>query len=176
MSFGKKLSTLINATLRGGFPRRRKRRRAASDDAEAQLKAIREALAEVEVKERQVAEQLKAARAKTKAATESGNRAEEVAQRRMADELETHLETQSIEATHLAEKLTEIENRLAEEREQVEDNIATAQEVITRSQVTGGETEERGEEVPVIGDEETPTTDDDGDGDDLAARKSRLSR
>ncbi len=172
MSLGKKLSTLINAALRGGLPRRRKRRRVASDDAEAQLKAIREALAEVEIKERQVAEQLKAARAKTKAAAESGTREEEVAQRRMADELETHLETQSTEATRLAQKLTEIENQLAEKREQVEDNIATAQEVITRSQITGGKTEEHSEEVSVVGDEEITTADDE---DDLAARKSRLS-
>jgi len=155
MGFGKKLVTLINATLRGGVPRFRKHDRSPSGDPESQLKAIQAALTEVEAKEQEVAERLKATQTKIDAAVVEGNREEAMAQRRLAHELEAHLQTQSTEAVRLSEKLAVIEAQLDAEKtdEDQPGDRADAQETRVQSP-----------------ERQPPPSDD-----ELAARKSRLS-
>ena len=169
MNLGKKFTTLINATLRGGLPRRRKRHGRAADTPEAQLKAIREALAQVEAKEQEVVARLKEAQAKAAAAAESGKHSEATAQQRLARELEAHLQTQSTEAIALTQKLAAIEEHLAKEQQQAQTKIAAAQETLTKA--VGGETQNSAESSPAPVENELPPA----NNDDLSARKSRLS-
>lgn len=172
MNLGKKLTTLISAALRSGLPRGGKSQDRAFDNPEEQLKAIREALAQVEVKEREVATRLKETQARATAAAESGNRNEAMAQQRLARELEVHLQTQSTEAITLSRKLAAIEERLAEASEDTQDKSAAAQETITKAKTVGGKTETRTEEGPSTVEDEPPPASED---DELTARKSRLS-
>ena len=155
MSFARKLTTLINATVRGGLPQRQRRARVLPNDPEDQLTAIRKALAEVEAKERAVVERLKSTEAKAEAAVESGDQAEAAAQQKLARELEVHLKTQSTEAIQLSEKLEAIEAQIEETRSETHDRISTADEVLS---------EDEQSEQPKSSDEE------------LSERKSRLSR
>lgn len=171
MNLGKKLTTLINAALRSGLPRGGKSHDRAFDNPEEQLKAIREALAQVEAKEREVAARLKETQARATAAAESDNRSEAMAQQRLARELEAHLQTQSTEAITLSRKLAAIEERLAEASEHSQDKIAAAQETITKAKTVGGKTETHTEEGPSTVEDEPPASEDD----ELTARKSRLS-
>jgi len=185
MGFGKKLSTLINATLRGGFSGRRKRPRHVPDDPESQLKAIRKALAEVELKERQVGDQLQATQTRLNQAIEGGDQAEVTAQRRLLHQLESHLKTQSTEAVRLAESLAVIEDHLATERREaaeriaaqpeVRDRSAPPQESVAQAQSIGGAGQAQTEPVSPAATEDATDADDSQDDDELAARKSRLS-
>ena len=162
MGLGKKLSTLINATLRGGFSGRRRRYRPAKGDPQAQLQAIQEALAEVEVKERQMADRLQETRANLEAAIDRGDREEAASQRRLAATLEAQLKTQSTEAVHLAEKLSVVEASLTEKK-------ATAEKDDTPSAVTAQDLNDQ----PPASDPShaSPPVDN-----ELSARKNRLSK
>lgn len=171
MNLGKKLTTLINAALRNGLPRGSKSHDRAFDNPEEQLKAIREALAQVEAKEREVAVRLKETQARATAAAESGNRSEAMAQQRLARELEAHLQTQSTEAITLSQKLAAIEEHLAEANEHSQDKIAAAQEPITKAKSVGGKTETHTEGGSSTVEDEPPASEDN----ELTARKSRLS-
>ena len=165
MSLGKKLATLINATLRGGLPQRQ-RFRINEDDPDGQLKAIREALAAVEIQERAVAEKLKETETKLETALDEGDRDEVVNQRRLARELEAQLQTQSTEAITLSEKLAAIEAVLTEQRAEVEQDIQENQAQLDQQtqldQIKGNQPSE---------DIDNTNNNDE----DLDARKSRLS-
>ncbi|MFQ5578337.1 MAG: hypothetical protein ACE5G8_15250, partial [Anaerolineae bacterium] len=113
MNIGRKLTTLIKATLRGSLSGGRKQRPSHSGDPQAQLEALRQNLAQVEARERQVADLLKAAQAKAQDAAAGGNRREAAAQQHLAAELETHLQHQSTQAVTLTEKLQALETTLA---------------------------------------------------------------
>ncbi|OQY30807.1 MAG: hypothetical protein B6243_09635 [Anaerolineaceae bacterium 4572_5.2] len=104
MNLGKKLATLLNAAIRGSHPAA-KAKGVSSEDPKTQLESLHQAMSDVEDKERQVADLLKAAKTKAKLAEESGNHSEVSAQNRLIAELETHLERQSAQAISLTEKL-----------------------------------------------------------------------
>ncbi len=109
MDLGKKLTTLLKAAIRG--PRAAKQKGASYDDDPAtRLESLRQAMSDVEAKERQVADLLKAAKTKAKLAEENGNHSEVSAQNRLIAELETHLERQSAQAISLTEKLQQAES------------------------------------------------------------------
>ncbi len=111
MDLGKKLTTLLKATIRG--PRPAKQKGASyDDDPTTRLESLRKAMSDVEAKERQVANLLKAAKTKAKLAEESGNQSEVSAQNRLIAELETHLERQSAQAVSLTQKLQQAEAAL----------------------------------------------------------------
>jgi predicted RNase H-like nuclease (RuvC/YqgF family) len=111
MNLGKKLTTLLKAAIRG--PRAAKQKGASYDDDPAtQLESLRQAMSDVETKERQVADLLKAAKTKAKLAEERGNHSEVSAQNRLIAELETHLERQSAQAIALDNKLQQAEAAL----------------------------------------------------------------
>jgi chromosome segregation ATPase len=174
----KKLSTLINATLRGGLPKRRRKIR-TDDEPAAQIKAVQDALAEVEINERKVTAQLQETRAKIDDALERGDTQAVAEQRRLARELEAQLQTQSTEAIQLAETLAQIEDRLTEAQAEVEHNLAEAQTqaqakpTITQADSVGGQSQERVE--PTASADPTDTPPATNDNDELTARKSRLS-
>jgi chromosome segregation ATPase len=174
MHLGKKLSTLINATLRGGLPRGRRRFSATPGDPEAQLETVRRALADVEAKERAVADRLQETQDRLNEAIEQGDEAEVSAQRRLARELESHLQTQSTEALRLSEKLAVIEDRLAEELKRTTQKLADAQESVAQAAAGGQEITSSAASQPLSQDDTAEDTASDDD-DDLAARKSRLS-
>ena len=109
MNLGKKLTTLLKAAIRG--PRATKQED-VSDDPATRLESLRQAMSDVEAKERQVATLLKAAKTKAKLAEERGNQSEISAQNRLIAELETHLERQSTQAISLTEKLQQAEAAL----------------------------------------------------------------
>lgn len=164
MGLGKKLVTLINATIRGGLPQRRQHR-VNQNDPTGQLETVRQALAAVELQERAVAEKLKETQANVEEALTQGNSEVVAAQRKLAQKLETQLQTQSTEAIALSEKLAAIEQALVETQAETEATIADAQDGLN----------------PLT--EPTATPDDVASGDsvapsddsELAARKSRLS-
>ena len=111
MNLGKKLTTLLKAAIRG--PRPVKQKDASYDDDPAtHLESLRQAMSDVEKKERQVAALLKAAKTKAKLAEERGNHSEVSAQNRLIAELETHLERQSTQAVALTQKLQQAEAAL----------------------------------------------------------------
>jgi hypothetical protein len=107
-------------------------------------------------------------------AIEQGDEAEVSAQRRLARELESHLQTQSTEALRLSEKLAVIEDRLAEELKRTSQKLADAQETVAQGAVDGQEMTSSTAPQPLSQDDTAEDTASDDD-DDLAARKSRLS-
>ncbi|MEM7034852.1 MAG: hypothetical protein AAF629_35250 [Chloroflexota bacterium] len=165
MSLGKKLATLINATLRGGLPQRR-RFQVDMDDPDGQLSAIREALQAVELQERNVAEKLKQTKANVDAAIDQGDQTEVDNQRRLIRELETQLETQSTEAITLSEQLAAIEAVLTEQRAAAKDKIAVAEDHLSQPENAPAEDDVN---------HNTDTRDTDNHDEELSARKSRLS-
>ncbi|RME51696.1 MAG: hypothetical protein D6796_00360, partial [Caldilineae bacterium] len=147
MDIGRKLTTLLRATVRSAFtPSRRKGGRGG--DAESQVEAARRALAEVEAREQQIAALLKGARAKMEAAQAAGNHAEVQAQQRLIAELEAHLRTQSTDAVRLSERLKALEEALAEKQAAERRRRAAeaaAETAGSRSAAVGGESAPAGD-------------------------------
>jgi hypothetical protein len=171
MDILKKVEILLNAKARSILPRRG--RRSVLDEQEEDILAeIRQALADVEVQERKLAQQLKTEQAEAEAAAQRGDVEQQRAHERRAAELDHYLEEESIKALNIEEKLRALEEKLALAKEAVEKQ---AQEAASRDaeadKILGqglGTTktapaQEAAPAQPV--DDET----------DLAARKSRLS-
>ena len=177
MDILKKLETLLNATTRARLPRRQ--RRSALDEFEQeQLSAIRQALAEVESRERDMAERLKTEQTQAAEAEQRGDRAEQRAHEQRAAELERHLQNESIQAINLEEKLAALEENLALAKEAVEKQAkqaalkdeAASQVLAQGSSGPGSATSTSSAVVDEI--IKTGFADDQPD---VAARKSRLS-
>jgi chromosome segregation ATPase len=168
MGLGKKLATLIKATLRGGLAGPQRRPDFTGDPA-AQLTAAQKALAEVQAKEQAVADQLQTVQDRLQTALDSGDREEVRRQQHLANQLEAHLKTQTAQAATLSGKLAEIESHLAQP-----EPAKTDQPAIT----TTGETTTASSEL--VEADSPPTADagassDVADAADLSDRKSRLS-
>lgn len=118
MKLGKKLATLIKATLRSGLSRPGRQPEVAAkgpspeDDRDRQIEQVRQALEAVSAQERAVAEKLAATRQQAQAAAERGDRQTEMAQNRLAAELEAHLKTQTSQSTALARQLDALQQAL----------------------------------------------------------------
>jgi hypothetical protein len=176
MDLIEKLNTLLNATVQSALSPRE--RRSALDQLEQeQLAAIRQALAEVELKEREVASRLKSEQNQAEEAAQRGDMAEQRTHERRAAELERHLQTESIQAINLEEKLRALEEKLALAKEAVDkearkaaERDAAASQVLAQGQsnpppATAAPPAQATEIKPQFS-QDTP---------DLAARKSRLS-
>lgn len=151
MRLAGKMTTLIKATLR--MPTRFFSKPA---DAESRLKRLEKELADIEAKERELANLLKATHAKAADADALGDTTEADAQTRLAQKLETQLDSQSMQAITLSEKLKTFSQSLA--------NTPNASEKTpsTPPPSTNEKTEAQGVENAPKNDE-------------LNARKSRLS-
>ena len=171
MGLAKKLATLINATIRGGLPQRR-RHRIDADDPHGQLEAIRQALAEVERQEQIVADKLKETQLNVENAIAAGDQETVTAQRNLARKLETQLESQSTEAITLSEKLAVIEQTIAEQRQEATSTIADADHVLNPANESLADSNPEPTHNQSAKSTTTATTDDDAE---LADRKSRLS-
>ena len=119
MDLAKKINTLVSATIKDILPER-KRRHPPTDDPDGRLQAIREALAEIEVQERKVADLLKETQVNIDQAASAGNGEEERSQRRLAAELEAQLHQSSTKAVKLTQRIADLETFMAAEREQAE--------------------------------------------------------
>lgn len=128
MNLGKKLATLINAGLRGARPRRGQRRHAPEADPAGQIEAVRRALAEVEARERAVADQLQATEASAAEAAAQGDRETARRQQRLARELKAHLATQSTQTGQLQARLAALEEQLDQTRREAETRLAASGE------------------------------------------------
>lgn len=173
MDLIEKFNTLLNAAVNAKLPHR-ERRSALEQLEQEQLAAIRQALAEVELREHNMAERLKTEQAKAEEAIRQGDQLEQQAHQRRAAELEYYLRNESLQAINLEEKLTALEEKLALAKEAVEKE---ARKTKTRdeeaSKVLGmapaGATPPAASTSSVI----KPQFADDTP--DMAARKSRLS-
>ena len=174
MGLGKKLSTLINAVLRGGLPRPSRRHDDFAGDAELQLEAVRKALAEVQAKEQAVAEQLKAAQDRLQAAIENNDSAEIRRQRQLTNQLETHLTSQMTEAVVLSDRLAEIESVLTQQASASQPPSATdaSSKQTTEASATPDARLADPDPASTPKEDEASNT---GDDTDLDSRKSRLS-
>lgn len=118
MNLGKKLATLINATLRSGFSRVGSRPEAPSAggdpaaDRNQQLEQVRQAIEAVAAQEAAVARKLATTRQQAQAAADRGDRQAEQAQNRLAAELEAHLKTQTTQSAALAQQLDTLQQAL----------------------------------------------------------------
>lgn len=119
MDLMEKINTLLNAAVNAKLPHR-ERRSALEQLEQEQLAAIRQALAEVELRERNMAERLKTEQAKAVEAAQSGDQAEQRAHEKRAAELEYYLRNESTQAINLEEKLAALEEKLALAKEAVE--------------------------------------------------------
>lgn len=178
MNFGKKLSTLIKATLRSGLSPSARGTVNQPGDPKAQVKRLQKDLAAVEAKERQVADLLKAAQAKAQSAADSGDLEKAAAQDRLIAELESHLTNQATQTERLTEKLRGMEADLTAQDEELERRRqaaeAAAQQQPAKSMAVGEDSTSPPSEPPPA--TETPPESSNSDGDpDLSARKSRLS-
>ena len=176
MDWLKKVETLLNATARAALPRRK--RRSPLDEREEDLLAeIRQALANVEVREREMAGRIKLEQVQAEEAARRGDRTEQQAHERRAAELERHLAQESIQAINLEEKLAALEEKLALAKAEVEKQArAAAIEDEKQSQAMamahdGQATEKPHEQAPKPAIKEEFADDEP----DIAARKSRLS-
>ncbi len=116
MNFSKKLSTLINATVRYGLSMPKRKLRRPKADPESDLDTLRRQLAEVEAKEREVADLLKVAQTETQSAREEGRATEAAARQRLVAELEAHLDTRSTQAIALSKKLKALQAAVETQR------------------------------------------------------------
>lgn len=119
MDLMEKINTLLNAAVNAKLPHR-ERRSALEQLEQEQLAAIRQALAEVELRERNMAERLKTEQAKVVEAAQSGDQAEQRTHEKRAAELEYYLRNESTQAINLEEKLAALEEKLALAKEAVE--------------------------------------------------------
>lgn len=179
MDLLKKVELLLSAKTHAALPRRE--RRSALDEQEEEILAeIRQALSDVEAKERELARRLKTERTEAQTAAERGDRAEERAHEKRAAELERHLEQESIQAINLEEKLAALEEKLALAKEAVEKEARkTATKDAEASKVLAqgsSDVDARTEAILKSTEEEEITPDDFADDPpDVADRKSRLS-
>jgi hypothetical protein len=172
MDLMEKINTLLNAAVNAKLPHR-ERRSALEQLEQEQLAAIRQALAEVELRERNMAERLKTEQSKAVEAAQSGDQVEQRAHEKRAAELEYYLRNESTQAINLEEKLAALEEKLALAKEAVEKEARKAKsrdeeasKVLGMAPATPAATTSA---PPVIKPE---FADDDPE---LAARKSRLS-
>ncbi len=176
MDLIEKINTLLNATIQAKLSPRE--RRSALDQLEQeQLTAIRQALAQVETREQEMADRLKTEQTMAEEAAQRGDQAEQQVHVRRAAELEHYLREESVQAINLEEKLAALEQKLALAKEAVEkeaQKAAKRDEEATKVLAQGGAATKTTAPNPT-----TPKTvvkpefaDDDPE---LAARKSRLS-
>lgn len=173
MDLFEKFNTLLNAAVNAKLPHR-ERRSALAQLEQEQLAAIRQALAEVELREHNMAERLKIEQAKAEEAIQQGDQLEQQAHQRRAAELEYYLRNESLQAINLEEKLSALEEKLSLAKEALEKEARKAK---TRdeeaSKVLGlapASTTSPTPSPPII---IKPQFADDAP--DMAARKSRLS-
>jgi len=170
MNLGKKLATLLNAAIRGSNPAA-KAKGISSEDPKTQLESLRQAMSDVEAKERQVAKLLEAAKVKARDAEESGSYKETAAQNRLVAELEAQLDSQSTQAISLTERLQQVEASLDAQQKEAKARAAAEEKSIRAAEAEGNE-QTQSLAIPQKSTDQ-PTSDDDNP--DLNARKSRLS-
>lgn len=119
MDLMEKINTLLSAAVNAKLPHR-ERRSALEQLEQEQLAAIRQALAEVELRERNMAERLKTEQVQAEEAAQRGDQTEQQAHQKRATELEYYLRHESLQAINLEEKLTALEEKLALAKEAVE--------------------------------------------------------
>jgi len=125
MDLLKKVELLLNAKTRSALPRRS--RHSLADDEEAALLAeIRQALGDVEAKERELAGRIQVEQAEATAAAERGDIENHLAHTRRAADLEYHLRQESTMAINLEEKLAALEEKLAQAQAAVDREAAKA--------------------------------------------------
>jgi hypothetical protein len=142
-----------------------------------QLAAIRQALGEVETRERGMAERLKDEQAMAEEAAQRGDQAEQMAHQRRVAELEHYLERESLQAINLEEKLAALEQKLALAKEAVEKEARkAAQKDAEASKVLGQGSAAAQTIATAPAPPKTVVKPEFADDDpELAARKSRLS-
>lgn len=179
MDLIEKFNTLLNATVRSAVSPR-ERRSALEQLEQEQLAAIRQALAQVELREREAAERVKSEQSQAEAAAQRGDLNEQRTHERRALELERHLQNESIQAINLEEKLRALEEKLALAKEAVDNEARkaaardeAASQVLAGSRGSGSTTGQAAKNPPVAATEVKPQFA--GDEPTLAARKSRLS-
>ena len=176
MDLIEKINTLLNATINAKLPHW-ERRSALEQLEQEQLAAIRRALAEVEIRERDMADRLKTEQVQAEEAAQRGNPDEQRAHERRAAELEHYLRNESLQAINMEEKLAALEEKLAQAKEAVEKEArkAAARDE-EASKILGAAPATTTNSTPQIPPAPTvikPEFADDAP--DVAARKSRLS-
>jgi hypothetical protein len=173
MDLIEKINTLLNATINAKLPHW-ERRSALEQLEQEQLAAIRRALAEVEVREQEMADRLKTEQVKAEEAAQHGDQAEQRAHERRAAELEHYLRNETLQAINLEEKLAALEEKLAQAKEAVENEAKKAtlrDQEATKAMAQGSSsTPSTTSAAPTVIKPEF-TADDP----EMAARKSRLS-
>ena len=147
MSFAKKLSTLIRATVHSALPTFSRPKTSAE-----KLAQLRRDLAAMEAKERELAELLKKTRREAQAAAESGDIAAARTKERLAAKLESQLDAQSVRAITLSENVDLLEKALKQSA-----------------------AKPSAPDAPPASDAESDSPPPAARDDDLSARKSRLS-
>lgn len=175
MDLLEKFNTLLNAAVNAKLPHRE--RRSALDQLEQeQLAAIRQALAEVELRERNLAERLKTEQGAAQTAAQTGDTLNQRAHEKRAAELEYYVRNESLQAINLEEKLAALEEKLALAKEAVEKEERKARSRDeAASKVLG--VPPAGPATTAAAAPDTPVIKPQFAGDDplMAARKSRLS-
>ncbi len=119
MDLLKKVELLINAKTRSALPQRGRPNPLAEEEARL-IAEIRQALGDVEVKERELAQRIKTERSQAKAAADRGDTEEQRAHKRRAAELESHLDQEMTFAIDLEAKLAALQDKLAQAQAAVE--------------------------------------------------------
>lgn len=177
MDLLEKFNTLLNAAVNAKLPHRE--RRSALDQLEQeQLAAIRQALGEVELRERNLAERLKTEQTAAQTAAQTGDILNQRAHEKRAAELEYYVRNESLQAINLEEKLAALEEKLALAKEAVEKEERKARSRDeAASKVLGVPPASAGPATTATTAPDTPVIKPQFAGDDpvTAARKSRLS-
>jgi hypothetical protein len=175
MDLLEKFNTLLNAAVNAKLPQR-ERRSALEQLEQEQLAAIRQALAEVELRERNLVERLKTEQSAAQTAAQSGDTLNQRAHEKRAAELEYYVRNESLQAIDLEEKLAALEEKLALAKEAVEKEARKAKirdeeasKVLGMPPASANQTAAAVPPPPVIKPQFA------GDDPDMAARKSRLS-
>jgi hypothetical protein len=168
-----KINTLFSAAVNAKLPHR-ERRSALEQLEQEQLAAIRQALAEVELRERNMAERLKTEQIQVQEAAQRGDQLEQRAHEKRAAELDYYLRNESLQAIDLEEKLSALEEKLALAKEAVEKEARKAKAIDEEaSKVLGMAPASAATSPPAPPIVIKPEFADDNP--ELAARKSRLS-
>ena len=177
MDLLKKVELLLNSKARSVLPRRG--RTSPLDEQEAELLAeIQRALGDVEAQERQLAERIKTELAQADVAARRGDREQQRVHERRADELDRHLERESLQAINLEEKLQALEEKLALAQAAVEKEGRKAAQIDAEASkvlAEGGIDVTTVDKAPQTTPQEITPDDFSNDPPDLAAKKSRLS-
>jgi hypothetical protein len=180
MDLLKKVEFLLEAKARRLLPRR-ERRSVLDQQEEALLVEIRQALQEVEAKERELAGRIKKELVEAEVAAQHNDLDNQRAHERRAAELEHYLNRESTMAVNLEEKLAALEEKLALAKDAV---AKQAKEVTRRDEEASKVLAQGGLAIPAQAKPETATKpageeiipDDFADDDpETAARKTRLS-